>query len=241
MTEHKAVERWWSPRIHRDLTLVRWGHFGTPVLVFPTAGGDAEEIERHKLLAHVGHLVEAGRVKVYSVDSLAGRAMATHEGSPEHRTWMFNQFQQAVAEEVVPAIHADAAPVPAIVAGASIGAFNSVALLCRYPHLFRAAVGMSGTYDVERFIGAMDDDLYFSSPMRFVPGLSGPSLDLLRRRFAILASGTGRWEDLGSSWAMADVLGAQGVPNRVDDWGPDTDHDWPSWWRMLPAYLEELT
>ena len=31
----------------------------TPVLVFPTAGGDAEEIERHHLLGHLAGLVEA--------------------------------------------------------------------------------------------------------------------------------------------------------------------------------------
>jgi hypothetical protein len=31
------------------------------------------------------------------------------------------------------------------------------------------------------------------------------------------------------------------VPNRVDDWGPEYDHDWPTWWQMLPEYLEQLT
>lgn len=241
MSDHKAIERWTSPRMHRDIQLVRWGHFGTPVLVFPTAGGDSEEIERHKLVAHLWPLIEAGRIKVYSCDSVAGRVMANHEGDPAHRAWMFNQFQQAIAEEVVPAIHTDSGPVPAIVAGASIGAFNAVALLCRYPHLFRAAIGMSGTYDVEKFVGIANDDLYFSSPMRFVPGLEGAALDRLRQCQVILASGTGRWEDIGSSWAMAHVLGAKGVTNRVDDWGPDIDHDWPSWWRMLPTYLDQLT
>lgn len=241
MSDLKAVERWHSPRMQRDITLVRWGHYGVPVLAMATAGGDAEEVERHKLVDHLMPLIDAGRIKLYSIDSVAGRAMTSHEGSPEFRCWLFNQFHQAVAEEVMPAIHADAAPTPAIVAGASIGAFNAVALLCRYPHLFRAAVGMSGTFDIEKFIGGATEDLYFASPMRFLPGLEGPALDLLRQRFAILAFGSGRWEDPGTAWAMADVLGSKGVPNRVDDWGPDYDHDWPTWWHMLPTYLDELT
>ena len=42
----KQVSRWWSPRLECDVTVARWGHWGTPVLLFPTAGGDAEEIER---------------------------------------------------------------------------------------------------------------------------------------------------------------------------------------------------
>ena len=37
----KAVERWRSDRMQQDITLARWGHFGVPVLAFPTAGGDA--------------------------------------------------------------------------------------------------------------------------------------------------------------------------------------------------------
>ena len=112
--------------------------------------------------------------------------MPRDDGTPEYRCWLFNQFQQAVAHEVVPAIHADSGgPQAVIVAGASIGAFNSLALICRYPHLFRAAVCMSGTYDVERFIGGFTEDLYFSSPLHFLPGLEGPALDVLRQRFVV--------------------------------------------------------
>lgn len=237
----KVVERWWSPRLFRELTMARWGHYGAPVLVFPTAGGDAEEIERQGLLGSVAHLVEAGAIKVYSVDSLAGRALAERDGSTQHRMWLFNQFHQAIENEVVPAIHMDCGgPTEIVTAGASIGAFNAVAMVCRYPHLFRSALGMSGSFDLQSFLGDFGDDLFFSSPLDFVPGLDGPALEQLRRRFIVLASGTGRWEDISESWRLADVLGAKGVPNRVDDWGPHRDHDWPTWREMLPTYLPQL-
>lgn len=241
MTEMKAVERWYSPRMHREITLARWGHYGTPVLVFPTAGGGAEEIEERQLVAHLWPLIDAGRIKVYSCDSTAGRAMTRKEGSPAHLGWLFNEFQQAVAEEVLPAIFTDClGPQEVVAAGASIGAFNALALLCRYPHLFRVAVGMSGTYDIEGFVGGPSADLYHASALQFVPGLGGPQLDQLRRRFCVLASGAGAWEDVGESWRAAAVLGERGVPNRVDDWGPGYEHDWPTWWVMLPQYLDDL-
>lgn len=237
----KVTERWRSDRMGRDITLVRWGHFGTPVLLFPTAGGDAEEVERHHLVGHLWPMIEAGRVKVYSCDSAAGRAMQHDEGSTDYRKWLFNQYHQAIAEEVVPAIHADSSPQDVVVAGASIGAFNALAVLCRYPHLFSSAVCMSGTYAIERFIGGeFTDDFYFASPLHFLPGLDGPALDTLRRRFVVLASGSGRWEDVGESWSVANVLGSKGIPNRVDDWGSGYDHDWPTWWEMLPLYLDDL-
>lgn len=239
----KTVSRWRSDRLHRDISLVRWGHFGQPVLVFPTAGGDAEEIERMHLIRVLGPLLEAGRIKVYSCDSVAGKAFAGKEGSVEHRCWLQNQFHEYVAHEVVPAIRADCADdrIEVLATGASIGAFNAVAVTCRYPHLFRAALGMSGTYDLERLLGFQGNgDFYLSSPLAFLPGLEGPLLDKLRQRFIVLPYGQGRWESPDEAWNLAGVLGAKGVPNRVDPWGPEYDHDWPTWREMLPRYLDDL-
>jgi esterase/lipase superfamily enzyme len=239
----KVRDRWYSERLQTDVTVVRWGVYGTPVLVFPTAGGDAEEIERNGLVNACGPLLAEGRVKIYSVDSVAGQAMVTKADSPEHRLWLLNQFHEFVRWEVVPAIHADLGghAIDVITGGASIGAFNAVAVLCRYPDVFRAAVGMSGSYQIERFYdGAWTQDLYYASPLQFLPGLEGAQLDRLRERWVILASGEGEWENMGSSWQMAEALGGRGVPNRVDNWGPAWEHQWPTWRAMLPQYLNEL-
>jgi len=240
----KTASRWHSDRVGQEITLVRWGHWGQPVLVFPTAGGDAEEIERMQLVAALSSLVEAGRIKVYSCDSLAGRALAAGWGSVDYRCALLDRFEQLIAEEVVPAIRTDCRDGEAevIAAGASIGAFKAVAVTCRYPWLFRAAIGLSGTYDIERLMGFRGTESYYlAAPLSFVPNMGpGPILDQLRRRFVLLAFGQGRFEDPEESWRMAGVLGAKGIPNRVDPWGHDFDHDWPTWRRMLPGYLNDL-
>jgi len=239
-----TTSRWYSDRIKTEITVARWGTFGRPVLVFPSAGGDAEEIERFGLVDACGPLLAEGRVKLYSVDSVAGRAMITKDGSPGYRMWLLNQFHECVRWEVAPAIHADLAgqAMDVITTGASIGAFNAVAVLCRYPDVFGAAIGMSGTYRIERFYGgAWSQDMYLAAPMQFLPGLEGLQLDRLRQRMVVLAAGEGAWEDIGESWAMAAALGAKSIPNRVDNWGPGWAHDWPTWHHMLPQYLRELT
>jgi esterase/lipase superfamily enzyme len=240
----RVRERWYSSRLQQDITVVRWGTFGAPVLVLPSAGGDAEEIERNGLVDACGPLLADGRVKLYSADSVAGQAMVMKTGSVQYRMWLLNQFHECVRWEMVPAIHADLGnkAIDVIAAGASIGAFNAVAVLCRYPDVFAAAVGMSGSYRIERFYDeAWSPDLYYAAPLQFLPGLEGPQLDRLRQRRVVLASGEGEWEDIGSSWRMADALGAKGIPNRVDNWGPQWAHQWPTWRRMLPQYLDELT
>lgn len=240
----KSTEAWHSTRIDGEVRLVRWGHWGEPVLLFPTAGGDAEEIERFGLVGAVWPLVEAGRVKLYSLDSIAGRAWISPAVPRRHCCWLQNRFDACIYEEVAPAIRADCGggDVEIITAGASIGAFNAVASACRHPDVFRLAIAMSGTFDLTRFLdGYFDDDFYFSSPLHYLPNLAGgEQLEWLRRRFVLLAHVQGRWEDPGETWRMAETLGAHGIPNRVDRWGPEYDHDWPAWRAMLPVYLEEF-
>ena len=60
----KVTDRWHSERMDQPIGLARWGHYGTPVLVFSTAGGDAVVIERNGLVGACWALVESGRVKV---------------------------------------------------------------------------------------------------------------------------------------------------------------------------------
>ncbi|MEO1573359.1 MAG: alpha/beta hydrolase-fold protein [Pseudomonadota bacterium] len=238
----KDTFEWHSPRLNQPVKLVRWGHFGAPVLLYPTAGGDAEEVERFHLIGALRPLIDAGRIKVYSTDSIAGQAWTCGRHSGEYCSRVQTLFDAFVYHEAVPMIRTDCQNDTAevIVTGASIGAFNAVASICRHPDAFRLAIGMSGTYDLSRYLeGRFNDDFYFSSPLHFVPGMDGALLDLLKTRMVILATGEGRWEDAGESWRMATVLGDKGVPNRVDPWGEQWDHNWITWREMLPKYLDE--
>jgi esterase/lipase superfamily enzyme len=235
---------WHTHRLPCPARVLRWGQWGTPVLLFPTAGGDFEEPERQGLIGALAGLIDAGRIKVYTVDSVAGQHWISRQHSPQYCSHVQNLFDAYVYEEVVPLIRSDCASpdIEIIATGASYGAFYAVASLCRHPDAFRLAVGLSGTYDLSGYLqGQWNDEFYYSSPLHFLPGLGDSwQLDALRRRFALLATGSGRWESPGESWRMADVLGAKGIPNRVDDWGPAVDHDWPAWLAMLPKYLAEL-
>jgi len=237
--------RWYSQRLGREATLARWGSFGQPVLVFPTAGGDAEEIERFQLIRALEPLITAGRIKVYSCDSVGGSVWFNKEGSPAHRMAMQNQYHQYVKHEVVPAIRMDchSDDIGIWTAGSSIGAFHAAAMVCRFPDLFHRALAMSGTFDLMRFSEAdrPTDAFRIASPLYFVPHLQGQHLELLRTRHIQFATGEGKWENIGESWQLARVLGDKGIPNHVDSWGKDWNHDWMTWRAMMPKYLGAWT
>ena len=83
----RIVDRWHSPHLEREVEIARWGEIGVPVLIFPTAGGDAQEIERFHVVDACETLIADGRIKLYSCDSVNGRALLTNEGDSRHRSW----------------------------------------------------------------------------------------------------------------------------------------------------------
>lgn len=224
------------------MQIVRWGHYGVPLLLFPTAGGDPEEVERFHLIGKLEPFIQEGRLKVYSIDSLNGRIWLTHPDIA-HRVWMHRQFDEYLRQEVVPWIHQDcqSSDVGIVTAGASIGALNALNSVCRHPDVFRTAICMSGTYDIQKWLeGQWFEDFYFHSPLLFVPGLGGSHLEKLQQCQVILATGQGKYEEPGESWKVAHALGDKKVPNRVDLWDHSWDHDWETWRAMLPRYVQEV-
>ncbi|MCB9676937.1 MAG: hypothetical protein H6737_17610 [Alphaproteobacteria bacterium] len=234
---------WSSAALGHEAKLVRWGWFGRPVLLFPTTNGGADELESFGLIGALAPLVEAGRVKVYAVGCAEASTWMDRASEPAQKSQALAAYDAFVADEVLPRIREDCEDpdIRVIAAGANIGAYNAVNAAAKHPAAFHVAIGMSGTYDFDRWMkGHFDSDYYFNQPLRFVPNLEGAALHALSGSLFVLATGTGRWEEPDQTRRMAGVLQAKKVPVSMEVWGPDADHDWPTWRTMLPLFLERL-
>lgn len=241
----KRTEVWRSSFLAQEVTVARWGEEGRPVLLFPTAGGDAEEVERFRMVDALAPLVRSGRIQLFSCDSVPGQCWVSDAYPPSHCSWVQNRFDEFLYYELAPYMrHLASNDEPILTAGASLGALYALAAVCRHPDIFGDAVCMSGKYDLEEMLDGerMSLDFYYSSPLHFLPDLTDPGhLGLLRQRFIHLVTGRGAWERPQYAREVAHLLGRRGIPHRLDDWGPRWDHDWPSWRRALPHYLEALS
>lgn len=235
---------WFSPALQREMPLAAFGDRGRPLLLFPTAGGDYLECERFKLIEVIRPLIEAGQIRVYTCGSVSGEGWLSNDAHPGHKAWLQACFDRYVAEEVVPFVRGEVGDPGArlIAAGASIGAYNAVNAHLKHPELFWLTIAMSGTYDLDRWMGDhRDETYYYNAPFHYLPGIGeGSQLEWLQRGMFYIASGQGRWEAPWESARLGGLLGAKRIPNFVDLWGKEIDHDWPTWRTMLPHFLDKL-
>jgi esterase/lipase superfamily enzyme len=235
---------WHSPRLALDMPIVRYGRAGHPLLLFPTAMADYLEAERFFLIKSIEPHILAGRVQVFSIDSINRLAWMNDAVPPRESARRHALYAGYVEEEVVPHVRRAVGDPGARlgVTGASFGAYYAASTFFRRPDLFDTLVAMSGFYDLgDSYLrGHFDDNVYFHNPLSFLPNLGpGEALDALRTRSQVhIVTGRGPYEAPDASRRLAGVLGALGVPHNLDLWGFDVNHDWPWWRRMLPHYVD---
>jgi esterase/lipase superfamily enzyme len=59
----------WSPAIGAAGSVIAYGHWGRPVLVFPHEMGNAADFESWGMIDAVAGLIDGGQVKLYCVGS----------------------------------------------------------------------------------------------------------------------------------------------------------------------------
>lgn len=235
---------WRSPRLGVEMPIVRYGHYGHVLLLFPTSGGDFLEAERMGLIRSLEPLLFAGRVTVFCIESINSQAWMNPSLSVREKGHNQALYSGYVEEEVVPhlrrVLHDPGARIG--VGGASFGAFHATNAFFRRPDLFDTLITMSGVFNLEPDFthGYWDENLYFNNPPSFVPNLEGRPLEWIQRHSQIhLLSGRGAWEDPELTETFSRLLWNKRIWHNCDVWGHDTPHDWSAWCRQLPYYLSE--
>ncbi|MBI2795452.1 MAG: prolyl oligopeptidase family serine peptidase [Gemmatimonadetes bacterium] len=236
---------WRSPSLGLNMPIVGYGHAGKPILLFPTAAADYLENERFFLVKALEPLLFAGRVRIFSIDSINQHAWMDRKVAVRESARRQALYVKYVEDEVVPYIRLACADGGAriLTTGASFGAFHSANCMLRRPDLFDGLIAMSGFYDLSQsyFNGYSDDNCFYNNPAWFLPGLGGHYLDLLRHHCRILVlTGQGAYEVPDASRKLSRLLADKGIPHELDLWGHDVNHDWPWWRKMLPYAVERL-
>ena len=237
----RELTSWYSPSLNKEMPIACYGHFGFAVLLIPTAAADYLEYERFQLIDALEPMINNGKFRVFSIDSINKESWLNYQMEPVHRAIRHNQYNNYIFNEVVPFIRNSTSNETFIfTCGASLGAFHAMNLFCKRPDILNGAISMSGVYDLTEYTrGYWDEQVYFNSPIHYIPNLTDPFyLEKLRASHHIhLYTGSGEFEEPEGSSRFASVLYNRGIWCDVDIWGPDIKHDWPTWRIMLPYIL----
>jgi esterase/lipase superfamily enzyme len=237
----RDITSWYSENLNMEMPLVAYGHAGYPVLMFPTAAADYLEYERFHLVDAIGPLIEAGRIRAYSINSVNKYSLLNRESHPAWKVEMLSRYDRYVTDEVLPLIRNECGDgARPITTGASLGAFLAANTYFKHSDLFRGVIAMSGSYDIYNYLeNYYDDNVYFNNPSIYLKNLNDDyHLPMLQQADSIvIVSGQGSYEAPDRSRDLSGILHAKGIPHLLELWGHDVTHDWPWWRKMLPYYL----
>lgn len=232
----------WSfavPSLSAPVAVTRWGHYGMPVVLFASAGGDSLEPERLLLIQSLAGLIGSGRIKVYAIEGTAMRMLLAGNASAAERVQGLAAFDDWVAAGLVAHVRADckSESLELLACGCAFGAASALQALLRHSQLFRGAIGLSGTYDLAPWIGPAAQCAQVS-PLQGVE-LAAQSGDMvrLRQRTVMLARTAGDYEDPAASSQLAARLRDYGLVPREDIWRRGLHFGFASWREMLPRFV----
>jgi esterase/lipase superfamily enzyme len=238
----REITKWYSPVLDKEMEAVAYGDAGFALLMFPTAAADFLEYERFQLIDELKPLIESGKIRVYSINSINSESWLNDEMHPKDKAIRHQQFNEYVVNEVVPYIHRDNGDLNKIITtGASLGALHAVNTFFRRPDIFGGTIAMSGSYDLTDYAkDYFDETCYFNSPIHYLPNLEDEGLlkEMSTDKNIYIITGQGNYESPEASQRLSDVLHNKQIPHTLDLWGLDIPHDWPSWRQMLPYVLE---
>lgn len=238
---NREIHTWYSPALQKEMPIAVYGHYGFALLMIPTAAADYLEYERFELIEHLRPFIDQGKMKVFSINSINMESWMNKPMEGAHKAIRHNQFNQYVWEEVIPFIqNTTSAETPIITSGASFGALHAMNLFLKRPDLIKGVIAMSGVYDLMEYSdGYYDEQVYFNSPIHYIPNLTDHQLlEKIRSGKIIIATGSGNHEDPNANNRFSGVLHSKSIPHELSVWGNDIHHDWPTWKKMLPHFID---
>jgi esterase/lipase superfamily enzyme len=237
----REITSWYSPALNKEMPVASYGHYGFAVLLIPTAAADYLEYERFQLIQSLEPMINDGKFRIFSIDSINRESWLNYQMEPAHRAIRHNQFNEYVFNEVIPFIrNATSNDTFVYTCGASFGALHAMNLFLKRPDIINGVISMSGVYDLTEYTrGFWDEQVYFNSPIHYIPNLENSFyLDKIKASHHIhIYTGSGEYEDPDASRRFASVLFNKGIWCNLDIWGTDVRHDWPTWREMLPYIL----
>ena len=209
------------------------GHFGTPIVMFPTSQGQYTQNHDFKLNESINYFIDQGKVKLYNIQTIDKFSFYDNNISPEQRIRNYELYVQFLIQEFIPYIQKLHSEHRVAVAGASFGGYHAANFAFRFPDLISHLFCLSGAFSIRNFMDCYSDDLvYFNCPREFVKNDEAWKY----KHMNIVLSTSDEDICLEQTKEMSNILSAKGINHWYDErkW---INHDWPLWRMAFPMFI----
>lgn len=239
----------WSRMLGREMEFKVYGTAGVPVLALPARGGRFYDWENNGMPDAVASLLNHGKIQLFTADSIDAESLLAGNITPRRRAELQEKYFNYLSSELAPRIRElNQTEEDTLIwcVGVDTGAAQAVNCRLRRPEVFGGAIGLSGLYDMTRFLGGPEDDLALrNSPLAYLPeaGLvNKKAFAEAEENTLLLCAGQGSYEEeaQANTRALSDALTAAGLPVHCEIWGNDVSHDWYWWGKELNLFAERI-
>jgi len=209
------------------------GHFGTPVIMFPTSQGSYTQNADFHLNGSISWFTDNGILKLFNVETIDNLSFYNKNISAYDRIRNYELYVQFLVQEFIPYIQKTHNTHRVAVAGASFGGYHAANFAFRYPDLVSHLFCLSGAFSIRNFMDGIQDELvYFNCPDEFVKNDEAWKY----KHMHIILSTSDRDICLEPTRRMAAILTAKGINHWYDEqkW---IDHDWVLWRMVFPTFI----
>lgn len=224
---HKTHHSWKSPSLGNKMKLHIYGHSGTPVLIFPSEEGGANEWEETGMMDSLNEQIVEGYNQFFCVDSIASESLLNKHAKPEIRIKRQNQYEQYIIDEVIPFIKNKNSNPYLILSGAFLGAYYAVLFTLKYPDKINKVIGISGTYNIKPYLdGFYSDNVYYNNPIDFLPNLNDKNILRQLNETDIRLLSYSNDPQRGGSEKLSDRLWLKNIDHNFYIWDEKVSDPW---------------
>lgn len=226
----------YSHHLGRSLEVVISGHWGFPILMFPTSMGNVYQNRDFGLLHTIENEINSGKYKVFNVETIDFQSFYGKELAPSVKIYNYNQYSKFLKNELLPFIQRTCNVHRIGVAGCSFGAYHAANFAFKNPDSIDFVLAMSGAYSIKSFMnGYYDDNVYFNNPVDYLQNAESWQFNHMN-----IVLGTSDWDICRKDTIeLSSILANKGINHWYDErkWA---NHDWPLWNSMFPDYLSKV-
>ena len=226
---------YFSNTLNRNINLEVTGHWGHPILMFPSSGGKYTHNSDFGLNESVMRYVEEGRIKLYNVETIDMLSFYADDLPADVIIHNYELYMSFLKDELIPYIQKECNSHRLAVAGCSFGGFHAANTAFRFPDVVSHLFSLSGVFNIRNFTPDSDDmRIYYNCPNEFMV-----DEESWKYKHMQIVLSTSDWDSCKpKNENMAGILESKGIPYWYDEkkW---IEHDWPLWKMVFPEYVEK--